>query len=277
MIISDLNALQFWLTPSLPDLEDVINLSVLGVTFNGKNKNGAVQYKPYFHLLQNDDSFPIEIVVDDDTKDYVLSGRNKDGTAWQDFAFVQVSGNHFRAEVDLALYPAIVNDMKFFAVVNDTDGKICAVTDHHKIQTDIQKSILITHNTPDATFDNVLSDVEMIYRIPGTFIHEDYPESTEVESLSDGSIVELTGELKTTRMIHVFPVPVYVHRKIKTILKRKTKQIDAENGGEYWVQEQPYEIEGIPGQTDARVMSEHRRGSVLLTLDGSIKRSIYTT
>jgi len=279
MVVSDLNPIQFWLTPltAVADINNTIDLQSLGVTFNTRARNGAVIYRPYFHLIQNDQAFPIGILVDDNTHDFILSGRNQDGTLWQNFNFVQVSGDHFRVDLDFSLYPEIINTKKFFVVIDDTDDKIRAASDHQQFKSDIQRSVLINYMNDDVPFLDILTGVQMQIRIPGTFVFEEEPETVETDSLSDGSVVELTSEVKRTRLLQTEYMPDYMHRKLKYILKCKTKQIDGEVGGEYWKQETPYEKDGAPGPTDDKSVFEFRRGRVTLTLDGSIKRNVYTT
>lgn len=270
MIISDLNPLQFWILPTPHALDPasataVIDLSALALTFNGEDKDSAVEYHPYFHVVKSNDQLLIQIVVDDDSHTFKLSGRNKDGTLWQNFDLVQVSGSYFSVTVDLSLYPAIVGKKIFFAVVDDTDNLLLAVTDHNNVKETVSKSVLITYSN-DSDFENVLAGTEMKLRVPGVFVHSEFPEETETDELSDGSIVVLTGSVKTQKTLSVEPVPDFIHKKIKYLLKCSDLSIKGQN----WKQEEAHVPDPPPN-----TMYELKRGKVKLTLDGSVVRQVY--
>jgi hypothetical protein len=269
MIVSELNPIQLWaVTPTAyADIADVIDLASFGVTFNTEDKDTSIQDRVYFHIVKYNDVHTIEIVVDDETDEFLLSGRYQDGSQWQDFPFTLITGKHFRTVVDLSLYPDIADSKIFFVLANTTDSQILYVSDHHQVKTTVKKSVLITYSS-NAAFDNVLANVEMKYRVPGMFYFEEYPEEIESETLSDGTVAELTSSVKTQRELYVELVPDYVHRKIKLILQSSNKTIK----GQSWKKEAAYEMEKPP------VLNyPMRRGKGLLTLDGSIIRNVYST
>jgi hypothetical protein len=269
MIVSDSNPLQWWLTP-LTNVTTIIDLAALGVTFNTEDKDNAVEYHPYFHILKSDDVITTEMVVDDPDADYILSIRTKDGALFEDFEFVfdAISGSHFRCVIDLSDMPEMENQMPFFVIINDTTGKILAVTDHHKVKTEFRVPSLLISYSNSSPFNNILADVDMAIRIPAVFIVGNFPEEIEDEDLSDGTIVSLTASVKTQRLLAVELLPDYEHLKLKYILKCTDLVIKGLN----WKQEDAYELADPP-----HPKYEMRRGKVFLTLDGSIVRSVYTT
>jgi hypothetical protein len=266
MIISDLNPVQFWTVPDTA-LTDVIDLVSFGVTFNTKDKNYAVAEKIYFHILKSDDLLTIEIIVDESADTHIISGRNQDGTLWQDFDFVQITGRHFRLAMDLSLYPAAADTKKFFAIVDTTTNMIKAVSDHHSIKSSIRESTLVITYSHNATWNYVLADVDMKLRIPARFFREVYPEEVETIDLSDGSIAGLSGSVKIQRQMDnkLSALPAYKIRTLKYALKCKNVLID----GVYWKQETPLE------QTPIDDDSEFEKFKVVLTQQGSIIRNVY--
>jgi hypothetical protein len=275
MTISDLNPIQFFtIEPTaiadVTSVTEVIDLAALAATFNTKDRNGAAQDRIYFHVVKSTDVLKSFIIVDDAGHTYKLSGRYEDGTLWQNFDFVQIDDVYFSVSVNLADYPAIVGRKVFFAIIDTTDSEIYAVSDHHSVKTTVTKSILITYSH-DGFYADVLADTEFSFRVPGMFDEDaggQLPEEVESESLSDGSVITLTGSVKEQRRLQVLLVPLYVHKKLKKLLKCSSVEID----GLSWKQEEPYEMAEPPYETFPM-----RRGSGLLTLDGSIVRSIYST
>lgn len=269
MTLPDINPIQFWpvTATAFDHLSATLKLlhSSFAVTFNSEAKNEVLTPHCYFHVVKSNDVLVTEFIVDNTAQAYVLSGRNQDGSLWQNFNFAQISGAHFRVTVDLNVYPAIADTKIFFAIINSTTGKVIAISDHQNVKTTVIKSVLSTYSN-DIPYDGVLANVQMKLRLPAMFVFGQFPEETETEGLTDGTIVNLSGTLKTQRILQlVTPVPDYIHKKIKLILKCSDISIANLN----WKQEEAYEIE------DINIAYEMRRGKVVLTQDGSVVRNVY--
>lgn len=104
------------------------------------------------------------------------------------------------------------------------------------------ETVLITYsdnkNFASLNYSLVTPDPEFHIRIPATFFHERFPEESEVIELSNSRSIQLNGQVKAQRKLEIGPMPYYMHRKLKLILKHQFVEIDSQD----WVQSEAYEI-----------------------------------
>jgi hypothetical protein len=81
-------------------------------------------------------------------------------------------------------------------------------------------------------------DPEFNIRIPSVFFKERFPEESEVMELSNSTSVQLNAQVKAQRLLNIGPMPFYMHRKMKLVLKFQEVTID----GQEWTQEETYEL-----------------------------------
>jgi len=75
-------------------------------------------------------------------------------------------------------------------------------------------------------------------RIKAMFFREKYPEENESESLSDRSVVKISGDFKTQKLIEMEPCPYYFHKLMNFVLQHNTIQMF----DKYWEKEEAYEM-----------------------------------
>ena len=84
-------------------------------------------------------------------------------------------------------------------------------------------------------------DITFGIRIHGRFFEERSPEKDETDSLTDESVVELSNEIKSQKLLEVEPAPSFFHQIVKYALKHNKKTIDSED----WSKEGDYEMERL--------------------------------
>lgn len=93
-------------------------------------------------------------------------------------------------------------------------------------------------NFASLNYSDVSPDPEFFIRIPAVFNEERFPEEQETLELSNSREIQLNGQVKAQRELSIGPVPFYMHRKLKLILKHQFVEIDCQP----WVKEEEYEI-----------------------------------
>lgn len=126
-------------------------------------------------------------------------------------------------------------------------GSMQTVVDIHKsdclnIKTIQDETVLISYsndrNFASLNYSNVTPDPEFNLRVPATFFHERFPEESEVIELSNSRSIQLNAQVKAQRKLEIFPMPYYMHRKLKLVLKHQFVEIDSQE----WVQSEAYEL-----------------------------------
>lgn len=75
-------------------------------------------------------------------------------------------------------------------------------------------------------------------RIPAVFFIERYPETSQVETLSNNRDILLNSQIEVQRLLDVGYVPFYMHKKIQLVLTHQFLAIEGRN----WVKKETYEI-----------------------------------
>lgn len=105
-----------------------------------------------------------------------------------------------------------------------------------------EETLLITYsnarNFASLNYSNVSPDPEFYIRVPAVFNEERFPEEDEVLELSNSQAVQLNSQVKAQRELSIGPMPFYMHRKLKLILKHQFVEI----AGQSWVKEEEYEM-----------------------------------
>lgn len=78
-------------------------------------------------------------------------------------------------------------------------------------------------------------------RIKSKFYEPRGPEENESESLSDGTTQKLSSSTKEQKLLELFDLPPYMHKKIQLALQHNTIYID----NQAWVKEEAYEPGGL--------------------------------
>lgn len=143
-----------------------------------------------------------------------------------------------------------------------------AKSDCLNIKTDQDETVLITYsdnkNYAGLNYSLVSPDPEFNIRVPATFFHERFPEESEVIELSNSRSIQLNAQVKAQRQLEIGPLPYYMHRKLKLILKHQFVTIDDQD----WVQSEQYEI------TEGSRRSPHKQAKVWLTEKDYIIRNV---
>lgn len=136
------------------------------------------------------------------------------------------------------------------------------------VKTSHKETVLITYsdnkNFASLNYSLVTPDPEFYIRVPASFFHERFPEESEVIELSNSRSIQLNGQVKAQRKLEVGPVPYYLHRKLKLILKHQFVTIDSQD----WVQSESYEL--IEGNRRSAL----KRGQVWLDEKDYIQRNV---
>lgn len=118
---------------------------------------------------------------------------------------------------------------------------IPAQSDFLDIQDDHVDSRLITytnnHDFADIQYDGDYPPTFHI-RVLSKFYEPRLPQEDESESLSSGTIVKLSGTVKSQKLLEVEPVPPYMHEKLVLILAHNSLYINNLS----WTKEDNYEI-----------------------------------
>lgn len=121
-------------------------------------------------------------------------------------------------------------------------GTVVAKSDCLNVRSTQDETVLITYsdnkNFASLQYSNVSPDPEFTLRIPAVFFHERFPEESEVIELSNSRSIQLNGQVKAQRLLEIGPMPYYMHRKLKLILKHQFVTIDDQD----WVQSETYEL-----------------------------------
>lgn len=117
-----------------------------------------------------------------------------------------------------------------------------AKSDCLSVKTIQDETVLITYsdnkNFAGLQYSAISPDPEFNIRIPSTFFHERFPEESEVIELSNSRSIQLNAQVKAQRKLEIGPMPYYMHRKLKLILKHQFVEIDSQD----WVQSEAYEL-----------------------------------
>lgn len=121
-------------------------------------------------------------------------------------------------------------------------GEAHAKSDCLDVRATQSGTVLITYydskNFAGLQYSVTSPDPEFKIRIPATFFHERFPEESEVIELSNSRSIQLNGQVKAQRALEIGPMPYYMHRKMKLILKHQFVTIDSQD----WVQSELYEL-----------------------------------
>jgi len=79
-------------------------------------------------------------------------------------------------------------------------------------------------------------------RIEGRHVKERFPGEDEDEETSDESVLGLSSDIKTQKLLEIEPTPHYFHQIIKLLLKHN--KVEDENG-ETWSMGEAYEMEDL--------------------------------
>lgn len=80
-------------------------------------------------------------------------------------------------------------------------------------------------------------DVTYNIRIPAVFNEEQYPETDEVQQLSNNRFISLNSQVKKQRLLETEQMPMYEHLKMMEVLKQQFVTIDDIE----YVKEEPYQ------------------------------------
>lgn len=164
---------------------------------------------------------------------------------------------------DLSFIPndiSVCNQLVKLEIV-DSEGNMYAFSDYLDIKTSHPLTRLVKYSNAvdfaglDYSAGNIFS-----LRIESKFYTPRFPEEDESDTLSDGTVVKLSGSVKEQKQFITGDLPPYMHHKIKLILQHNTIYID----GEYWEKEESYEMT-LPDEKYAFLV-----GAVFLTkkIDG---------
>lgn len=113
-----------------------------------------------------------------------------------------------------------------------------------------------TLGTPDQT--------TFYLRVPAVFNEERFPESVQVEPLSNNQFISLNSQVESQKLLDIGYIPPYMHKKIQLVIKHQFLQID---GVEY-VQREGYE------KADGNKKNRLKKASVYLTEREYIVRNL---
>jgi hypothetical protein len=136
------------------------------------------------------------------------------------------------------------------------------------IKTEQDETVLITYsdnkNYAGLQYSLLSPDPEFYIRIPAIFFHERFPEESEVIELSNSRSIQLNAQTKAQRLMEIKPMPYYMHRKMKLILKHQFVTIDEQD----WVQSELYEL------IESNRRSPNKKATVWLTEKDYILRNV---
>jgi len=113
-----------------------------------------------------------------------------------------------------------------------------------------------TLGTPDQT--------TFYLRIPAVFNEERFPESVQVEPLSNNQFISLNSQVESQKLLDIGYIPPYMHKKIQLVIKHQFLQID----GVDYVQREGYE------KADGNKKNRLKKASVYLTEKDYIVRNL---
>lgn len=249
MVVSDALPVQFW-----PVSKD---------TYNETEPEGAFR-KCYCNPWQSTDI--IRIQVDFGIIDSIqLKIYDSDDVLIQSLSMVNTIGTVYTTSFAPSTYD-IVNEqisLKIFLGGNEIFKSDCL----HVKQT-WDETVVVTYsnhrNFASLNYSNVSPDPEFHIRIPAVFNEQRFPEEEEVLELSNSTEIQLNGQVKAQRELSIGPMPFYMHRKLKLILKHQNVEIDCQE----WVKEEEYEMK--PGNKRNLL----RQASVWLTEKDYIMRNV---
>lgn len=223
MVISDALPVQFW--PSTIS------------TYNETEPEG-VFYKCFCHPWQSDDLIVIQ--VDFGIIDAILLKiyDDEDGLL-QTIALTNTIGTVYTTTFAPSTYNILDEQirLKIFRGANELFKSDCL-----NVKQEWDETLLITYsnarNFASLNYSNVSPDPEFYIRIPAVFNEERFPEEDEVLELSNSQAVQLNSQVKAQRELSIGPMPFYMHRKLKLILKHQFVEI----AGQSWVKEEEYEM-----------------------------------
>lgn len=249
MVISDALPVQFW--------------SVLTDTYNEKDAQGIFR-KCFCAPWECDDE--ISIQVDFDILDaIILKIYDPDGIVLNSINFTNTIDTVYSVSFTPADYD-ICDEyirLKIFRGTNELYKSDCL---HVKALWD--ETVLITYsndrNYASLNYTLVTPDPEFSIRIPATFFHERFPEEKEVIQLSNSRSIQLNAQVMAQRLLEIGPMPYYMHRKLKLILKHQFVTIDFQD----WVQSENYDM------VESSRRNPWRQGKVWLNEKDYILRNV---
>lgn len=223
MVISDALPVQFW--------------SVLTDTYNEKEPQGVFR-KCFCHPWQCDDI--IKIQVDFEILDaIILKIYDDDGILLQSLPFTNTIDTVYSVSFSPSTYNICEQEiqLKIFRGSNELYKSDCL-----NISASHPETVEITYsndrNFASLNYTLVTPDPEFSIRVPATFFHERFPEENEVIQLSNSRFIQLNSQVMAQRLLELAPMPYYMHRKLKLILKHQFVTIDFQD----WVQSENYEL-----------------------------------
>lgn len=241
--------MQFW--PSTAD------------TYNEKDVQGVFR-KCWCHPWNCSDT--IKIQVDFDII-YALSLKiyDSEGSLLQSINFTNTIGTVYTASFmpnDYSICDEEIQ-LKIFLGANEIFKSDCL---HVKSSWDETVEITYSDNKNFASlnYSNVTPDPEFTIRIPACFFHERFPEENESIQLSNSRWIQLNAQVTAQRLLEIQPMPYYMHRKLKLILKHQFVTIDSQD----WVQSENYEI------VESNRRSPLKKGTVWLNEKDYILRNV---
>jgi len=177
------------------------------------------------------------------------------------------------ADLDLDLVEQINSGTANVVITLSGIGDTLYVTPTYKsdcldIKSSQDETVLITYsdnkNFASLNYSLVSPDPEFTLRIPAIFFHERFPEESEVIELSNSRSIQLNAQVKAQRWLQIKPMPYYMHRKMKLVLKHQFVTIDDQD----WVQSELYEL------IDSSQRSPMKKATVWLTEKDYLLRNV---
>lgn len=223
MVISDALPVQFW--------------STLTDTYNEKEPEGVFR-KCFCHPWNASDTIPLQ--VDFGFIDALsLKIYDADGDLLQSISFTNTIDTVYTVSFSPQTY-SITNEeirLKIFRGANEIYKSDCL-----HIKEDWDETVLVTYsdnrNFAGLNYSNVTPDPEFNIRIPAVFFHERFPEESEVIQLSNSRSIQLNAQVMAQKKLEIQPMPYYMHRKMKLILKHQFVTIENQD----WVQKETYDL-----------------------------------
>lgn len=222
MVVSDALPVQFW--PVSID------------TYNESEPEGVFP-KCFCHPWESTDI--IKIQVDLEILDALyLKIYDSDEILLQTLSFSNTIGTVYTVSFAPSTY-GLTDDLISLKIFRGTTAIF--KSDCLDVKTSWSETVLITYsnsrNFASLNYTSVSPDPEFYIRIPAVFFQERFPEEDEVIELSNSRSIQLNAQVKAQRLLEVGPMPFYMHRKLKLVLKHQFVEIAAQE----WVKEEPYE------------------------------------
>lgn len=178
-------------------------------------------------------------------------------------------GIGFIAAVAIGVASADV-EVNYFRVSGDTET-VEAVSDCIEIAEAWPNTILLEYSNR-RNYAGIINDgsagtpdqTTFYLRIPAVFFQERFPETSQVETLSNNRDILLNSQIEKQRLLDVGYVPFYMHLKIQLALTHQFLSIE----GSDWVKKETYEI------ADGNKRGSTRSAEVYLNEKAYIVRNI---